>query len=121
MLLALETRLWTSCSLDQPLVVQDIVLSASPRIAFRVTGTPEAGPQLRPIQFSTTLSTLEAERGAYELRVRGWRKYHLLDVSCASATSPAPLQAWHVATLTHMSPVTLPTLCSQTVMTLLVD
>jgi len=57
-----------------------------PRIAFRVTGTPEAGPQLRPIQFSTTLSVLEAERGAYELRVRGWRKFHLLDVRHASAS-----------------------------------
>jgi len=92
-----------------------------PRIAFRVTGTPEAGPQLRPIQFSATLSTLEAEQGAYELRVRGWRKFHLLDVRRASLylRKGTLKRAWHVAKCTSHNHIA--TLCNQPAMTLLVD
>ena len=68
------------------LPVDEALPPGCPRNAFRVTGAPEEGPQLRPIHFSTTLSALEAEQGAYELRVRGWRKFHLLNVRGASAS-----------------------------------
>ncbi len=51
-----------------------------PRIALRANGAPAAGEQIRPIQFSATLSEFQVEHGAYELRIRGWRKFHLLNV-----------------------------------------
>ena len=54
-----------------------------------MSGEPFPGPQMRAILFSATVSAFEAEQGAYELRIRGWRKHHVLNVS------PLPnLYAW---------------------------
>ena len=126
MLASCDAACGHACSLGQPLVVQDIVTLSAPA-QDRVQGdgdAPEAGPQLRPIQFSTTLSTLEAEQGVYELRVRGWRKFHLLDVRLRLRNiSDTLCTAWHVGMqLTrHVTSHIARSVPAQTVMTQLVD